>query len=271
MPLTVCLVVLARYVPGLHFLTVLVGDQPALTDEERIYQRLLAGDVEEAKEVSVAALAAKPLGAFYDEVLIPALRLAEQDHHAGLLSEDQEEMVHATARDLMEDLEDHVEAAATAEAPAPGRGDAVSFRALCVPLRDEADEISAIMIHQLLKQDGITAELAPSRALTGELVEKVESSHFDAVIVAIVPPVPPRSSRLLARRLRERRPELPILVGCFSGACSKEMQDRLAMPGDAEVLPTVSAIAERVRAIAGRRGLTPSDKPAEVAAASNER
>lgn len=267
MPLTVCLVVLARYVPGLHFLIVLVGDQPPLADEERIYQRLLAGDVEEAKEVSVAALAAKPLGAFYDDVLIPALRLAEQDHHAGLLSEDQEEMVHATARDLMEELGDFDEAAAKAKATTPERRDAKPFRALCIPLRDEADELSAIMIKQLLDQDGIATELAPSRALTGELAEKVEASRFDVAVIAIVPPAPPRSSRLLARRLRERRPELPILVGCFSGACSKEMQERLAMPGDAEVLPAVSAVAERVRAIAGRGALAPPDQQPEPVAA----
>lgn len=267
MPLTVCLVVLARYVPGLHFLTVLLGDQPSLLAEERIYQRLLAGDVEEAKDVSVAALADKPLGAFYDDTLIPALRLAEQDRHGGLLSEDQEEMIHATARDLVEELEEHDQAAAAAESPPVARREAAQFRALCIPLRDEADEISAIMLKQLLARDGIATELAPIGALTGELVEKVESGRFDVVVISILPPLPPRSSRLLARRLRERRPELPILVGCFSGTCSKEMQDRLASAGDAEVLPTVSAVAERVRAIAGRGVLAPSEPKSEAAEA----
>jgi predicted PurR-regulated permease PerM len=263
MPLTVCLVVLARYVPGLHFLTVLLGDQPSMTDEERIYQRLLAGDVEEAKEVSIAALASKSLSALYDDTLIPALRLAEQDRHGGLLSADQEEMVHLTAHDLLEELDELEDSEETTRQPRE-RSDSPPFRVLCIPLRDDADEISAMMIKRLLARDGIATELAPSGALTGELVEKVESCRFDVVVIAIVPPLPPRNSRLLVRRLRERCPKLSILLGCFSGACSKEMQDRLATPGDAEVLPSVSAVAERVRAIAGRGPLTPSDVEPDV-------
>ena len=47
-PLTVCLVVLGRHVEHLQFLEVLLGDQPALTPEESFYQRMLAGDSDEA-------------------------------------------------------------------------------------------------------------------------------------------------------------------------------------------------------------------------------
>src|SRR6185503_2155066 len=40
-PLTVCLIVLGRYVPNLEFLSVLLGDEPVLSPEARYYQRLL--------------------------------------------------------------------------------------------------------------------------------------------------------------------------------------------------------------------------------------
>src|SRR5262249_55423048 len=43
-PLTVCLVVLGRHVPQLGFISVLLGDEPALEANVRFYQRLLAGD-----------------------------------------------------------------------------------------------------------------------------------------------------------------------------------------------------------------------------------
>src|SRR5688572_1013943 len=47
-PLTVCLLVIGRYVPQLNFLDVLLGSEPVLAPEQRFYQRLLSGNVEEA-------------------------------------------------------------------------------------------------------------------------------------------------------------------------------------------------------------------------------
>ena len=44
-PLTVCLVVAGRYVRGLEYFTVLLGDRPALLPDVRLYQRLLALDL----------------------------------------------------------------------------------------------------------------------------------------------------------------------------------------------------------------------------------
>src|SRR6202040_3468130 len=47
-PLTVCLVVLGKYVPQLEFFNVLLGDEPALDADVTYYQRLLARDQDEA-------------------------------------------------------------------------------------------------------------------------------------------------------------------------------------------------------------------------------
>ena len=48
-PLTLCLVVLGRHVERLEFLDVILGDRPALTPVESFYQRMLAGDPDEAR------------------------------------------------------------------------------------------------------------------------------------------------------------------------------------------------------------------------------
>src|SRR5262249_38175142 len=50
-PLTVCLVVLGRYIPQLDFLAVLLGDEPALDTSISFYQRLLARDQDEAEDL----------------------------------------------------------------------------------------------------------------------------------------------------------------------------------------------------------------------------
>jgi hypothetical protein len=49
--LTVCLVVLGRYVPHLEFLHIILGDEPVLSSEAQSYQRLLAMDQREASSV----------------------------------------------------------------------------------------------------------------------------------------------------------------------------------------------------------------------------
>ena len=53
-PLTVCLVVLGKYVPQLEFLDVLLGDEPSLDADVSYYQRLLARDQDEAAQLVLA-------------------------------------------------------------------------------------------------------------------------------------------------------------------------------------------------------------------------
>src|SRR5204862_981719 len=86
-PLTVCLVVLGKYVPQLQFLDILLGDEPVLAPHERLYQRWLALDQEEAAELVHEFFGGLSLEQVYDQVVIPALALAEQDRHNGRLDE----------------------------------------------------------------------------------------------------------------------------------------------------------------------------------------
>ncbi|MEY9469601.1 putative PurR-regulated permease PerM [Bradyrhizobium yuanmingense] len=74
-PLTVCLVVMGRYVPQLEFLGVLLGSDPVLAPEEQLYQRLLAGNLEEAVEFAENYVDECSSRELYDNVGIPALRL----------------------------------------------------------------------------------------------------------------------------------------------------------------------------------------------------
>ena len=70
MPLTLCLVVLGRHVERLEFLDVLLGDRPALTPAESFYQRMLAGDADEALDQAELLLKDRLLISYYDEVLL---------------------------------------------------------------------------------------------------------------------------------------------------------------------------------------------------------
>lgn len=103
-PLTVCIVVLGRYVPQLEFLNTLLGDEPVLPQDSRLYQRLLAADQEEVSQLVDEYLVEHPVAEFYDRVLIPALNQAQTDAQQGNLGSDRQEFILQTTRTLVDDL-----------------------------------------------------------------------------------------------------------------------------------------------------------------------
>jgi predicted PurR-regulated permease PerM len=107
-PLTVCLVVVGRYVPQLEFLGVLLGSDPVLAPEERLYQRLLAGNLEEAVEIAEDYVDEHSSREFYDNAAIPALRLAENDRQRSTTDTNYRRLVADTAICVVREVEDHV-------------------------------------------------------------------------------------------------------------------------------------------------------------------
>jgi predicted PurR-regulated permease PerM len=88
MPLTVVATVVGRYVPQLGYLNTLLGVEPVLAPEARFYQRLVALDQEEATELAEKHIEEHGAQAFFADVVVPALSLAERDRHLGGLIED---------------------------------------------------------------------------------------------------------------------------------------------------------------------------------------
>ena len=103
-PLTVCLTVMGRYVRSYRFLNTLLSDEEVLPPEARFYQRLLALDPEEAADIAEEYLKENSLESLYDKVLLPALRLAEQDRHQGDLDETKERFILNAMRELVDEL-----------------------------------------------------------------------------------------------------------------------------------------------------------------------
>jgi len=103
-PLTVCLVVLGKHVPGLKFLGTLLSDAPALTPESNYYQRLLARDHAEAADIVERFVKNDAGNSVFDTLLIPALNFAERDRLEGLLSAQEEAAVIDTTREVLDVL-----------------------------------------------------------------------------------------------------------------------------------------------------------------------
>jgi predicted PurR-regulated permease PerM len=230
-PLTVCLVVLGRHVPALQFLNIMLGDQPVLSPEAHYYQRLLASDQAEAKEVLDDYLKTHPLEDLYDTVLIPALALAEQDRHHDDLEEITEQFICKSTKELLDELGEKSKEPAVAEMQ-KAQSDLAELSApkirveppsqatnvVCIPARDEADEIVGIMLSQLLERAGYHAQAIPI-GTTAEMLAQVKDAAPDIVCISALPPFALLHARDLYKRVRSNVPNARIIVGLwkFSG------------------------------------------------------
>jgi predicted PurR-regulated permease PerM len=263
-PLTVCLLVAGRHVPQLRFLHILLGDEPALTPDSRFYQRLLAMDHEEARGVLEQHLKETTLEDLYDSVLIPALSLAEQDRHQNRLADETERFISQSTRELIDELWEPRSAeagASTAETETASTTSAeVAFehskRILCLPARDEADEIVGTMLAQVLERASHEAECLPL-STTEEMLAQVKSEKPDVVCISALPPFAIPHVRSLFAKLHAQNPKLQIIVGLwhFSGDPSK-LSRRLGLSEGFRAFTTLAEIVETLQG-----SPTPSSEP----------
>jgi hypothetical protein len=219
-PLTVCVVVLGRYVPQFSFIQVLLGDEGALGAEAQIYQRLLAMDQSEARAIVDRFLKEKSLVELYDSVLIPALGMAEQDRHKGALDSAREEFLFLSLSEMITELSEYQLASISslvAEAAAESvPAERPSARILCLPANDRADEVTAGMLAQLLEQAGHAAFSLPlALASPSELLALVEKRQDNVICISALPPYAFPPARTMCKLIRERFPKLKIVVGVW--------------------------------------------------------
>ena len=229
-PLTVCIVVLGRYVPQMAFLHTLLGDEPVLAPESRLYQRLLAFDQEEVSQVVDEYLATHPVVDFYDQVLIPALNQAQKDAHLGNLGEDRQTFVRQTVATLIEEM--HERPAETLAAPSAGEDGhpaappavhaPLSVRMLIVPVKTDGDEMAGKMLAHLLELGGVGSEVVSARALAHEALDLIAERKVDLVCLSALRPFAVMQARYLAKRIRARFPQVKIVIGLWDGKKSSE-------------------------------------------------
>ncbi|MBB5190406.1 putative PurR-regulated permease PerM [Silvimonas terrae] len=103
-PLTLCLVVAGRYIKGLQFLEILLGEVPALTMPENFYQRALSGDADEIIASARAFLKRKPLAVYCDTVLRPAVHMLAMDYASKTISRAEQKRVSTVIGTVIETL-----------------------------------------------------------------------------------------------------------------------------------------------------------------------
>lgn len=260
-PLTVCLLVVGKHVPQLSFLNTLLGDKPVFEPTKRVYQRLLAGDDEEAAELLDKYFEHAPLVEVYDTVLIPALGSAETHWRRGEIEETRHTFILQTLKSMIqergerkqelqqqagnEDVEDAQTGSGIADRAAlPG------VRVLCLPAHGEADELAAMMLAQIVDIRGCVVETVPAAAMgtASELVEYVGQSKAAVVCISAVPPAAVAHARRLRMRLRRRFPQLNLVVGLWSSPGDlNEAKERIGSDLRTQIVATLADAQAQIR------------------------
>ncbi|SFK00129.1 Predicted PurR-regulated permease PerM [Bradyrhizobium sp. Gha] len=240
MPLTLCLVVLGRHVDRLEFLDVLLGDRPPLTPVESFYQRILAGDADEAQDHAELLLTERSLSSYYDEVALKGLQLAANDAERGAVGRQQLEGVKNTIDELIRELAVHedrdpvakIQAAGTpidqrkmAKEPPPRQVADTRWlkpawqgpgAVMCLAGKGPLDESASAMLAQLLGKHGLGATATSYRAASRGAISSLDVAGVAMICVSYLDiRGNPSHLRYLLQRLRQRAPGLPILVGLW--------------------------------------------------------
>lgn len=224
-PMTLCAVVLGRHVKQLEFIDVLFGDRPALTPVESFYQRMLAGDADEAHDQAEQLLRDLSLSTYYDEVVVPGLRLALADRRRGAITHECLGAVIEQATELVEALAADDTAGEEDEALADPAGQPLDAKrlpaenaltapaspqsAVCLAGPGPADRTVAIMLAQLLGKHGHQAVLADPVASTRDQAPTAE-------VICLVGAEPRPGShgwRAFEQSARVRWPQARLLQG----------------------------------------------------------
>jgi len=283
-PITVCIVVLGRYIPALSGISRFLGDQPGLPLYARMYQRFLAMDPDEPDQIAQEYLTDHTVEEFYGEVLVPALRLLEDERFQDSLEPARREFILEHIRELIDDVAERPDpdkkpaaaetspsdpAAESTEtkdpSPAPDVPIALSgalaamtpAQVICISAHDESDEVVAQMISILLRRRGIRASFIPAELRAADRVERLATEGAPIACISVLPPYAAVYARHTVQRIAARVPSTKLVVGFWeASAVSENLTRQLTAVGATEV---VSSVAQAVASLVALVALEPGD------------
>ena len=256
-PMTVCLSVLGRHSPQLEFLNIVLGDEPVLTPDAIFYQRLLALDQQDAMNVLENLGKGIPLIQLFDQVVIPALAMAQRDRHTGQLDARREDFVVQSINEFVTELTE------SEAVPVASRG-ARATRVFCIPGFGAADEIGSAMWAHFLGQEGFPTIAFPVTESPGELIQSLGGQADDVICISAAPPFSASHARKAAKNIREHGVDCLIVAGLWgiTGVSEGAPSARLARLQKSLTATIASTLAEAVEQVkAADRRMAPREEP----------
>src|SRR5208283_819388 len=113
--------------------------------------------------------------------------------------------------------------------------------------RDEADEIAAMMLAQLVATGDCLVQSVAFTATASELMDLVGRRKPDVVCISATPPAAVMHARHLCKQVRGRFPDVPVVVGLWDaqGDLSKA-KTRIGGGATTHVVATLAEAQEQV-------------------------
>lgn len=212
-PMTVCLVVIGRHLPQFQFLETLLGSEPVLSPPERLYQRMLRGNTEDAIEMTEDHIEAHDTRHYLDAVMMPALRLASSE-----LADGPEAL--PQRRQLVQSFEALIGEVAKVDWPERSA-------LLLIGGRTEIDECAATLLGIRLASEDIISRVLPPVAVRQEAIGRLDLDGVEAVMLVFMGDDIRAQTRYVARRIRRMAPDTRVIVCALNELSAQETADSL--------------------------------------------
>src|SRR6185312_12293137 len=245
-PLTVCVVVMGKYLPQLTFLYVLLGDQPVLEPLERLYQRLLRSGRDQADSLLEEVLRSSTMLEVCDSLIVPTVRLVESDFERGALTPSRRKTVLQHVSDWAEERLDAQRARSRRRGFAANSPPSV----ICIPADDKADDITAKLLAAALLENGVEAWIAGVDGLERELNALRAEGGPRAVVVSALPPNAVAPARTVCKQIREIATDVPVFAGLWQDQADlQRARERLESAGAQQVLTSFADCLTAIRSV----------------------
>ncbi len=221
-PLTVVAVSLGRYVPRLSLLTVLLGDEPPLSEQLVLYQRLLAGDaLESGRLCGAAATSPADLG-FIDTKMRHALSLARREYSRNGLSDEDIALIYQTAMRAvtLERLPPKQNTADGPESIVPADNAKPSTpllrQVLGLAIQDKAEAVMLQAIAANLPEECSLTILECNTTMDEPSILQWPEQAPECIVVSVLPAGGLREAIVLVREAHHRYPQARILFGYWT-------------------------------------------------------
>lgn len=242
-PMTVCLVVMGRYIPQLNMFYVLLGDQPALPAEARLYHRLLALDAVDAAEELAAFEGGSDLTALFEQLLAPAVVMAERDRQYGELSDAREDFVYSNLRCFIENAQALEISSVTSSYTESDLQGLPQQAVVCLPAGDWGDTLGSLMLAHLVASKQQAAMVFEEGIAIQEQIDLIGSCKARYIVISVMPPYSLRQPRDLCRAIRAHYPHMPIVV-MFWASISLKTRDMLLEAGATQVASSLDEVLQ---------------------------
>lgn len=194
-PLTLVLVVLGRYIPNLEFVSVLLGDEPPLSEQQDFYHRLLSGDAYAAVDQIEEAREASSFEGVLDELVFPSIGIAVTDRRRGRLD-----------AETIKELEETIDEVASEVSPS---GTPTDARVLLIPVRGTFDAIATRFVLGAINArypDTARAVLSGTGLTALSSVERSDASSLEKVVFVTVVGIAEKAFAFLTKKATEKFP-----------------------------------------------------------------